>query len=319
MKTFHVSTARLCNLNCIYCSEGVRTKWVLHHDITLGRKTTIPPSEDVYRDIKIWSENYKSVVFSSWEPTLNPDLPEFIAFAKKMWFSRIELVTNGIKISDRNYFDKLLWNGLTNLVISVNSFHPEISKIISQNNYDGKKTFTSLKHAVASGCELVVNIVITNHTLITLNQTLAVLLKIWVKVVTLSFVRYNNFNMKWDGYDRITPNKVSYTELIRYFNKHNLEILCDRFDICNFNDVPVCVLKKMKISYASFQYSKPFIYIDDQQKVFEARNVGVTRLFPKTCKSCSVKQECCGVEKTYVRIYGKEYVQQELYPIKQES
>lgn len=39
--------------------------------------------------------------------------------------------------------------GLSSIIISVNSFDPRISKIISGNNYNGRATFLGITNAVA--------------------------------------------------------------------------------------------------------------------------------------------------------------------------
>lgn len=316
--TLHISTTRLCNLNCVYCSEWVRKRGVLHHDIAAW-KNGIISNEVIYNDIKLWSKKYSSIVFSSGEPTLNSELPAFITYAKKMWFSRIELVTNGIRISDKKYLSWLIENGLTHLVISVNSFHPEISKKISRNSYDGKKTFIGIKNAHQLRVNLLINIVITKHTLVTLCHTLWVLLKVWIPRVTLSFIRFDNFNMKFDSSDRISANKISYSDLVKYAEKYKLAEISKKFDVCNYNDVPICVLQQMNISHNASKHSKPFIYVNSKQEIVEKENVGVTRLFFDSCKECYMKDECCGIEQAYVDIFWKNKSQEELYPIKQES
>ena len=160
----HITTTSICNLNCTYCSEWVRKGWYLLDYFLL--KDLDELNEQIPKDLRKWKDFFEWVVFSSWEPTLNHQLTEHINHAKDLGYQKIQVVTNGIRISDIDYLQKLREAWLNSLVISVNSFSPSISKKVSWNWYDGAKTAKWILNAVHLNIPLQVNIVINKYTLI---------------------------------------------------------------------------------------------------------------------------------------------------------
>lgn len=66
------------------------------------------------------------IQISGGEPTLHPDLPEIIDFASKSGFKNIELVTNGLEISENpNYLPALAEKGLTAVYLQFDGLQKE--------------------------------------------------------------------------------------------------------------------------------------------------------------------------------------------------
>jgi cyclic pyranopterin phosphate synthase len=66
------------------------------------------------------------VVFTAGEPTLRPDLPELIHLASLYGYRRIGLITNGRRLSYRNYLRVLLEAGLNDVMISLHGHTREL-------------------------------------------------------------------------------------------------------------------------------------------------------------------------------------------------
>lgn len=310
----HITTNQKCNLNCIYCCEWVRINGdLLDRKLKGGLDDTIR-NEKIFNDIKLWATQFDWLVFSSWEPTLNPKLSSFISAAKSEQYSRIELVTNWILISDLSYLEKLKYSGLNSLVISVNSFHPKISKIVSWNNYDGKKTLQWIQNALKLDIELIVNIVITRYTLTTLIHTLQVLYDVGVKNITLSYVRYDGFDIKaYAGYEKIEKNFISYSDCIEVFVSNRFIGLYKKFSVFKFNDFPICVLVSAKISVVNYTWSKNFTFFDKKNGgIKNLEHVWIKRTFLKKCSKCRFKPYCCWLERDYTKIREKEELETEI-------
>ena len=69
-----------------------------------------------------------SVSFTGGECTLRPELPEFIAHARKRGM-RVNIITNGVTCSSRAYVDKLVAAGLTSAQVSVEGPDAEIHEV----------------------------------------------------------------------------------------------------------------------------------------------------------------------------------------------
>ena len=314
----HITTNKSCNLNCVYCCEGVRKNGHLIDDLFMVKHTDeIDRNIKVYKDLFKWNKDFSWVVFSSWEPTLNTNLWRYIKFAYKLWYKKIELVTNGIRISDYDYLNKLKLNWLNSIVVSVNCFDEKISKIVSWNNYDWKKTLVWIYNCIKLNLPIQVNIVINKHNLIALKNTLVSLKKVWANSVILSFIRYNWFDDKiYKWLNRIGKNSVNYEEFVNYFIKNNLWDILKDFDSFNFNDFPICILFKCSLGHDNFKKSKDFNFFDRVSWNFkELSEVWIRRTFLRECSSCKYRKLCCWVEKDYLNIFWKEQLEKEVYPI----
>ncbi len=99
-----IEISNRCNMSCPVCFSRAHNT---AEDVSLNEiKVRIHNLLDVAGPIPLQ--------ISGGEPTLHPDLPEVIRYAKKMGFVNIELITNGIKISqDPNYLSSLVECGLS--------------------------------------------------------------------------------------------------------------------------------------------------------------------------------------------------------------
>jgi len=313
----HITTNRACNLNCIYCCEWVRKNGSLLDDIIRWETNNNFRNTRISEDLIKGKNYFNGVVFSSGEPTLNQSLEEHVSLAHELWYKKIELVTNGIRISDKVYLQKLQNAWLNSLVISINSFDVTISKYVSWNDYTGKKTLIWIINAILLNIPLSINIVITKYTLISLKQTLFILKKVGVNNILLSFIRYNGFNDKlYKWLNRIEKNCVTYEDFIKYFIYHDLNDVIEGFQDFTLNDFPICVLKRCNIWFSSFKKSKDFNFFDRlNAELKELPEIGIKRVFLKECKNCHYKDKCCWVENDYYKIFWKEQLKREICKI----
>jgi MoaA/NifB/PqqE/SkfB family radical SAM enzyme len=65
---------------------------------------------------KAWNAGIPHIIFTGGEPTLRPDLPDLIAYAQKLG-QVTGLITDGFRLTDAHYFNKLLQAGLDHLMI----------------------------------------------------------------------------------------------------------------------------------------------------------------------------------------------------------
>src|SRR5665213_43697 len=80
------SVSGKCNLNCVYCpkKEGMENRVP---DMLRGNNLTV---EEYGRNLTHLARNgIRGISFTGGEPTLNPDLPEIITIARKI-FERVE-------------------------------------------------------------------------------------------------------------------------------------------------------------------------------------------------------------------------------------
>jgi MoaA/NifB/PqqE/SkfB family radical SAM enzyme len=107
---FHVLIGQSCNNNCVFCME---------HD---GQGRTFGESRLTPERIRQELEKHAGapeVMFASGEPTLNPEFPRYVCWARELGYRRIGLTTNGRRLGYERYCRRLLENGLNHIVVSV--------------------------------------------------------------------------------------------------------------------------------------------------------------------------------------------------------
>jgi MoaA/NifB/PqqE/SkfB family radical SAM enzyme len=134
---FHVLTA--CNLSCRHCYINPKE----HGTGTISK-------EHLEKWLELFQDNNKkaNVIFLGGEPTMHPDLPEVIRYAKKLGYSSVTVDTNGFLLND--FLDKIIPSDLDFLSFSLDGPNPEIN-----DELRGKGVFETcslnLQQAVARG------------------------------------------------------------------------------------------------------------------------------------------------------------------------
>jgi MoaA/NifB/PqqE/SkfB family radical SAM enzyme len=81
------------------------------------------------------SKGLQSVVFTGGEPTMHPEIMDFIEYASRKNFPDISVITNGSMLTDK-IIDCLLGSGVTRMNISLDSITPGIyEKVRGVNDY----------------------------------------------------------------------------------------------------------------------------------------------------------------------------------------
>ena len=106
----HVLTGAACNNNCIFCMEQDRAARAAH----VGAQSP--------RDIQAMLAAHgdrEEVLFTSGEPTLNPDLLEHVARARQEGYRIIGLITNGRLLAYKGVARRLVERGINRVTLSI--------------------------------------------------------------------------------------------------------------------------------------------------------------------------------------------------------
>jgi len=116
-----VEITNRCNMECPVCFTAAHAR---EKDNTL--------EEVMYKlDQLMTTAGVIPVQISGGEPTLHPQLPEIVGYAKGIGFKNIELVTNGIAIgSDTSYLSSLVERGLTAVYLQFDGLKRETHEVI---------------------------------------------------------------------------------------------------------------------------------------------------------------------------------------------
>ena len=106
----HVLTGAVCNNNCLFCMEEDREGRYRHNSAITA--------EDV-RELLEKNVGRGEVMFTSGEPTLNPDFLRHVAHARRVGYRTIGVITNGRIFSRPEVAAKAVRAGLNHAVVSI--------------------------------------------------------------------------------------------------------------------------------------------------------------------------------------------------------
>ena len=134
---FHILTA--CNLSCRHCYINPKEQ---------GTETV--SRENLEKWLKLFQDESKetNVIFLGGEPTMHPDLPHAVRFARKLGYSSVTVDTNGFLFHD--FLTNVKTSDLDFLSFSLDGPTPEINDMLRGNGVFQTCT-TNLRSAVASG------------------------------------------------------------------------------------------------------------------------------------------------------------------------
>jgi len=141
-----------CNNDCAHCYNARARN---HPELTTQDWKNILEN--------VWKARIPHVVFTGGEPTLRDDLPELVAYADSLGMVT-GLNTNGIRLADRDFLDRLVAAGLDHVQITIESHNPTVHDAMVRHKGAWEKTLLGIRNVVNSKLYMM-----TNTTLLTNN------------------------------------------------------------------------------------------------------------------------------------------------------
>ncbi len=186
-----------CNVSCGHCYNQKREK----KELSTGEW------KDVLK--RIWELGIPHVIFTGGEATLRDDLPELIEFAETLGMVT-GLLTNGVKLADREYLEELIDAGLDHVQITLESSDPSV-----HNRMTGAESFEATVQAIRNSLEAGLH-TITNSTITRINadgmaDTVKFAGELGLKAVAANAVIHSGRALEGDY--AVTPEKLESTIL----------------------------------------------------------------------------------------------------------
>ncbi len=271
-----------CNQDCLFCSAN-ETSNNLADD----------PDKMVRRIARLARGNVRWVSFSGGEPTLVPQLVDFVAVARQAGIPRVELVTNAVKLDTPERVQALLDAGLTDLFVSLHAHDEQLSSTLTRKDGDHARTVRAVRlFAEMSNVHLSVNHVLSVYNFRTIGRFVDWLHDEFGTRVRLSIAYVTP---QYKALERLSELVPRYADAMPPLHKAlgrarelGLEVV-----VGSRQGVPPCQLGE-------------FVSFSDVLKV--CHGAAVEDSFQKCksprCASCRFDLICSGVWKSYADMYG---------------
>ncbi|MFP4111864.1 MAG: radical SAM protein [Candidatus Woesearchaeota archaeon] len=296
MNDGYVLITRDCNNDCLFCSVPKREEYLSKDDIFTRIENLI-------------KTGHTQITISGGEPILHKNLYEIVSFIRSKGLTA-RVITNGTLL-DKKIINKLVMSGLNDIVFSIHSLDPSLSKTISANDeYDISKVLASLRYALSiSSLGVCWNTTITGlnyKELPYIAKTISSEFKN-IGVITLNFVdlsgnaankKNNDVNITYD------LAEVYLYKAMQILKKNNIIFRAER--------IPLCYLvgfEDYSSDYNRFSGKESLNTVFTEGRV--AETPGSDYVKASCCKACYNNNICFGVHPRYAKNNGTG----SLYPI----
>jgi MoaA/NifB/PqqE/SkfB family radical SAM enzyme len=205
-----------CNNHCTFCATGTRTQLDGH-----------PPNQrellSHYR-----ARGVTMVDFDGGEPTLNPELLELIAHARRIGYERVHVTTNGRRCAYDTYAEALVTSGLTTLLFSV---HGPDAKTHAQNvgvaeAFD--QTLAGIDRCLAHappGVELGMNVTLTKSNHEQLDAIAELAFSVGLPWLNVQFLTPFGRATKWVAPDTEHAAKITRGVIDRWKDRMKIQVI----------------------------------------------------------------------------------------------
>ncbi|MCC6878006.1 MAG: radical SAM protein [Sandaracinaceae bacterium] len=141
-----------CNQDCLFCSANETSGNVWTSSDAMLRQIARAARRGVQR-----------VALSGGEPTLDKNLPHYVAAARRLGVPEVELVTNGTLLDRPARVQALAQAGLTHAFVSLHAHDEALSRRITQKRGDFARTVAAIEGLIERGVKTAINHVITSR------------------------------------------------------------------------------------------------------------------------------------------------------------
>ncbi|MBP5288009.1 MAG: radical SAM protein [Elusimicrobiales bacterium] len=278
-----------CNNHCDFCAQGNKRDTV-----------TQLTQEQVEKDLlDAASKGSDGVTFTGGEPTLHPQLLDFVKFAREHGYKNIQIQTNGRTFLYRDFLKKLYDAGVTELCPSLHGACAETHEGLTHAKGSFIQTVSGIMNAKKLGMKVITNTVVTTKNYTEFPKMAALFVSLGVSQFQFAFVHIigtAETNKKW-----LVPRK---TDVLPYI-KQGLDIGLRAGLCCYTEAIPFCLMKGYEECVAE--------QIIPEGPVFDGnvhlenysdyrKNIGKAKA--PSCEKCIYFSKCEGPWREYPELYG---------------
>lgn len=134
-KRHWVRLTKVCNQNCLFCLDKE------------AQDGTIVPMAEIKKDLeKGYKSGARRAILSGGEATIHPDFLKIVALAKKIGYTHVQVISNGLRFSDPRFFDDAVKAGIDEMTFSIHGHTSELHDKLVGVRGAFVKAITALKN-----------------------------------------------------------------------------------------------------------------------------------------------------------------------------
>lgn len=260
------------------------------------------------RIYKVLEENnyFDKVIFTQGEPTLNPELINYIKYAKKLGYKKISVISNGRRYFNTEFVLDLIENGVTEFIISIHGHNSKIHDKLTTSQGSFQQTITGISNLSRLRLRLPIKIIISHvvnkENYKYLRNFLKLLKVFFIDVVVLNIAQPLGKNME-KNFSELMPRYKDIAEKVESLIIKEPELFISNMNFkkryVSVIDLPLCLSEKVN-SFVGFGETR---VLENNKKMSEIINVP-HKTKKTACKSCKYFSICEGVYKNYIKKFG---------------
>ncbi len=339
-KKVEINLGYACNAKCPFC-------YYYDSVVTKSNENTLTTEEAKKQLIQAKKLGIEEIEFTGGEVTLRNDLPELISYAKKeLGFSIVCMITNGIRLSKRDYVASLVAAGIDDILFSIHGHDAHTHDYLTKVPRSFHHIMEAIDHANEFGLRVRTNTVVCKSNYLHLTKVMQLLIN--KNVDNINFVMFNPV-LQAKNIDIVKDVYVNYADAGREIM--NAIKSCEA-ELPHFNVryMPFCFLPGYEKyvtnldqmtfdpdewdNFASFRIRKggliswlcmvlgilriPYLAFAIKHGLRAVCTAGISRFYvikdrikTKSCKQCAYENVCDYIYKHYHDVYGEK----EMIPI----
>jgi len=167
-----VRISSACNNKCIFCLDSDAQNWTFIEEDIIKKQI-----KDWY---KTWFEN--RIIISWWEASINPKFTEYISYAKKIWYDRVQTVTNGNMFTNEEFCKKVFKAWLEEVTFSFHWHNEKLHDYLVDTPWAFRKSLKWLIYIKKNYPKVILNIdiVVNKVNVKFLPDIVKFFIKLWV-------------------------------------------------------------------------------------------------------------------------------------------
>ena len=288
MKQLSMHVTDLCNSKCGFCVVGS----------PLAKTDSVAYGDLMRFLIENSGEGYDSVNMHGGEPTIHPRLFDLLTAIRILGYPRVEIQTNGRRLRDPAFVEKLAAHGVQRFVISLHGSDAGVQDLLAQAPGGFDETVEGIRNAVRAGISVRTNTVMTRMNAGQLGDIVRLAVSLGVDHVNIS-----NLHPVGSGYFALDLQGMS-VEQTRETLLPVLEELASQATI-TLEGFPLCAVAPWE--RLAIEDGSRFIRMMYQGQVHDNYDEFMDkecRSYGPPCNGCALREQCGGVYNEYVERRG---------------